>query len=613
MNASHSKESLKQCSILGELRQKGMQRLASLSGLLTVFLGLAHVAHAQWQTQSITLKPGWNAVYLHVDASHYGVADVTPAPIDEIWLWNRIRSGDRFMSDPASPSPSQDWASWNRIPLASDTLGTLIGNAAYLVRNSSGSDYEWTVKGKPLPPTVPSYGWTSRGVNLIGFSTPENNPPTFSEFLSPVQRLASGGEFYRYDDGDQDVKPSRFDAFFNTVQVHRGQAYWVRHEGEFNRYFGAFEVVLQSPSGIDFGSSRSQSSLRIRNATSAELTVTLTLEPSEAAPAGETAITGEVPLLLRGALNPSDLTYGSENFASARQVTLKPRGERGSEIEVILGVNRSVLTGNPSDLYAGILRLTDALGYSQVDLPVTAHPSSSSGLWVGSAVVNQVRHALKTYEKDEEGNVVLDSNGRYVVTSTKTDLGSVARPFNLRLIVHKGNTAMNLLQRVYHGLNTAQAEVVAIKESFLDATQLASARRISSSHFPFSEGNAGWPLGGSFAQGGSVTATVVLGHDAYGSNPFLHGFHPDHDNLNATFDTAEAQGTESYTVQRAITLSFSDPGTDFASLVSGGNQMIGEYGETITFKGLAEESFEIDTAGGFALRRISHIDTLTTQ
>ncbi|MBT5062151.1 MAG: hypothetical protein HOM65_06930, partial [Verrucomicrobia bacterium] len=127
MNASHSKESLKQCSILGELRQKGMQRLASLSGLLTVFLGLAHVAHAQWQTQSITLKPGWNAVYLHVDASHYGVADVTPAPINEIWLWNRIRSGDRFMSDPASPSPSQDWASWNRIPLASDTLGTLIG------------------------------------------------------------------------------------------------------------------------------------------------------------------------------------------------------------------------------------------------------------------------------------------------------------------------------------------------------------------------------------------------------------------------------------------------------------------------------------------------------
>ena len=110
-----------------------------------------------------------------------------------------------------------------------------------------------------------------------------------------------------------------------------------------------------------------------------------------------------------------------------------------------------------------------------------------------------------------------------------------------------------------------------------------------------------------------MTATVVLGHDAYGSNPFLHGFHPDHDNLNATFTGAEAQGTESYTVERAITLTFSDPSTDFASLISGGNQMIGEYGETITFKGLGEESFEIDTAGGFALRRISPIDTLTTQ
>jgi hypothetical protein len=263
MNPSHNKKSLKQCSPLSGLQERAGQRLASLSILLTVFLGLTHVTHAQWQTQSITLKPGWNAVYLHVDASHDEVADVTTGPIDEIWLWNRISSGDRFMTDPATPSPSQDWASWNRIPLASDTLGKLIGNAAYLVLNSSGSDYEWKIKGKPLPPTVASYGWTSRGVNLIGFSTPETAPPKFSEYLLPVQRLADRGEFYRYDDGDQDLTPTRFDALFGSVTVDRGHAYWVRHEGEFNRYFGPFEVVLGDPTGIHFGDSLLRSSLRM--------------------------------------------------------------------------------------------------------------------------------------------------------------------------------------------------------------------------------------------------------------------------------------------------------------------------------------------------------------
>ena len=39
-------------------------------GALCVLALIALPARAQWTTQSITLKPGWNAVYLHVDATH---------------------------------------------------------------------------------------------------------------------------------------------------------------------------------------------------------------------------------------------------------------------------------------------------------------------------------------------------------------------------------------------------------------------------------------------------------------------------------------------------------------------------------------------------------------
>ena len=87
---------------------------------------------------------------------------------------------------------------------------------------------------------------------------------------------------------------------------------------QFNRYFGAFEIVQQNTSGIHFGASGSQHSLRVRNVTAGNLTLTLELLASEAAPSGQTAIAGTPPLLLRGALDTANLTYGSTAFSTAR-------------------------------------------------------------------------------------------------------------------------------------------------------------------------------------------------------------------------------------------------------------------------------------------------------
>ncbi len=803
-------------------------------------------AFAQWETQTITVKPGWNAVYLHVDASHVtldaSVGAVASNPITEVWLWNPTMAPDRFINSPQQPVSGNDWASWNRANSPASTLVRLIGNSAYLVKNGGTVDYTWSIQGKPVPPR---YEWTSKGVNLIGFATPASSPPFFSTFLGPAQRLASGGEFYRYDDGNNDLTPSLFNALFNTVRVTRGQAYWIRNANEFNRYFGAFEIALQNSSGIHFGAAGSQYSLRVRNTTPGNITLTLALLPSEAAPSGQTAVAGQPPLLRRGDLSTTDLTYSFSTFSpNAQTVTLKPKGQVGSEAEIILGVNRVAMTGNPGDLYAGILRLTDSLGYTQIDLPVSASPASSSGLWVGNALVSQVRHYLKNYQRNtnnqpvlaqvqqsiagsdtsglllemrlDEGSGTVAKNsapgtiqrygslfnapvwlpagngpptsserptltfnsttqqfvelndgpvlgnpftqeawiystaqdtalhgflgfqdasgnrapslsifetniirfayteaagaqlsastarlslilsnwnhvattydgttlkiyvnglvqlsdaatfsgkppkalpvkwvgraqdsyfqgriagvrlwnvvrtqgqiqqsmnrqaltptlGQYIVTSTNSSLGSVARPFNLRLIVHKSATETRLLQRAYYGLDAATNTVVATRESLLHPALLSSARRISAVHLPFSDGNAGWAFTGQFAQGQALNAQVNLAFGDYASNPFLHGFHPDHDNLNATFDATEPRGVESYDSERKLTLTFTPPGNDFASLVSGGNQMTGQYSEEITLKGRGNESRRIDTAGSFVLKRISDIGTLTTQ
>src|SRR6185503_21259748 len=113
-----------------------------------------------------------------------------------------------------------------------------------------------------------------------------------------------------------------------------------------------------------------------------------------------------------------------------------------------------------------------------------------------------------------------------------------------------------LLQRVYYGLDQFTNVVVASGESALHPGYLKAARRISSTFLPWTVGNTGWPLSGNLgsAQTLSTLLPVTLPFSDPAANPFLHTYHPDHDNLNVTFDASQPQGLESYTVERTIRL-----------------------------------------------------------
>src|SRR6185436_8363641 len=95
-----------------------------------VAFGLARTAHAQWQTQTMTLKPGWNAVYLHVDPSYILLDDLIVGaanPIAEVWLWQPPLSTLQFVTSPALPTtPNSQWAVWDRSSTFTDTLTRLV-------------------------------------------------------------------------------------------------------------------------------------------------------------------------------------------------------------------------------------------------------------------------------------------------------------------------------------------------------------------------------------------------------------------------------------------------------------------------------------------------------
>jgi len=605
--------------------------------LLLALLALTPSAWAQWLTQSIAIKPGWTAVYLHVDASDRLLDQLVgsdPAnPIVEIWYWQTPSTPAQILPFQTKPATSPEWASWVRAGYTNSPAGTLnqlMPNAAYLVHSTGTTTFTWTLKGKPVPP---SYAWTSSGLNFVGFPTPAATPPSFAAFLAPapalagwLQSSASGQHapgIYRYPGGGLGTNnPSILPSFlWSSTPVTRGQAFWMDAGPAYNNnYFGPFQVTgLSSSSGLAFGDSASQSSFTLKNVTSSNLTVSARLLASESAPAGQVNPVGAPPVLLRGTLVATNLTYPANPLAvnGSTSWTLAPQGQPGSQLTVVIGVDRSVMAGAPGGLYAGTLQFTDSLGLSEVNVPISAQASSYAGLWVGSASITSASNFIKDYARDTNGNLIISSNGPsslgYAVSNIHTNPGAVASAFPLRLIVHNDGTKAVLLQRVFWGLGVNSNAVVATSQAALDPAHLGAARRISSVDFPWSQSNTAWPLSGPLAPGASLSTEVDLAYDDQPTNPFLHTYHPDHDNLDATFSQELPQGAESYGVTRQITLTVSPPGNDFTSKTTVGQAFSGAYQESVTLKGLGGSTRQFSASGAFGLKRISPIATLTTQ
>ena len=589
--------------------------------LVSMFLlGCALQGRAQWITQTINLEQGWNAVYIHVDASHVTldqmVGPLAPVltPIEQIWRWTPNESMAQFIESPQQPvDTGSQWASWRRIDGGLSTLSLLTANSAYLVYSTA--PYVWQIQGKPI---LPQYQWATSGLNFIGFPTVSAGPPAFEDFLAeaPMMQLA---EIFRYTGGEfGPTNPGKLFAL-RTTPVVRGTAYWMRSSQGYNHYYGPFAVISSGGKQIEFGEDLSSAGFRLRNLTAEPLTVALTLRESETEPVGQPEVVAVPPLLVRGPLNPVNLTHSLSELIldTPHSWTLAPYGESGSEVEVVLGLDRASITQVPGELLAGVLELTDSLGHTRVDVGVSARPASQAGLWVGGAAINEVSQYLKSYLRGADNALVIQENGAYVVTEVVTNLTSVPHAFPLRLIVHNPNSgAAKIMQRVYYGFNAATNPVVATRQSALDSRFLAEARRISASHLPWSETNAVWSFNGPLAQGAVVQATVVTPYDDQASNPFLHTYHPDHDNLDPRFQNQVPQGSESFRIEREITLQVLPPENDFTSRVSAGLTLSGMYLETIRVVGLAQggNSFDtrrFDVRGGFSLQRVANVPTLT--
>jgi hypothetical protein len=599
----------------------------SIGGRLAVFAAALCVctlsASAQWITQTLNLRQGWNAVFLEVQPEPADCDRLLAGlPIQSVWAWNKRFASVQYVQDPSTLLPGQpDWLTYlppSDPSRATANLFTLDGGRPYLIKVASAT--KLTLHGTPL---IRSVDWISDSFNLVGFNVASNNPPTFQSFFwpspahagQPMFRLSAAGTW------QQVISPS-------TTSLNPGECYWVRCSG-YSTYPGLTKVIFEQGRSLDFGRTLIEQTLRVRNTSTNSITFTARKLASAGPPTTSyPALAGEVPL----SYWRMNLTSKQVGWVALSASLSSPPIAPGAEWALRLAVRRvdmasfSVPAGYSDALYQSLLEVTDGLG-SHFVVPVTAKGSAASGssalagaggihpndattspdpragLWVGSVLISNVNQAaissvpLPT-ASDFQFRLILhvDSAGTtrllQQVVLAWTNGVYATNDQGFRQTVTPGRFALitdpNLLSR-FSGSDLRDGTV--------------SGRRISSAAFGFHDPIVVSHTGNFGETNALFNCTVALGFDD-ALNPFKHRYHPDHNNLDDSYEKIKQECPD---VTRQIAFQFSALDPDGTKLAGwGDNQLGGKYEEIIT--GLHKSPVHV--LGTFRLYRASTVPLL---
>ena len=594
-----------------------VRRIGLWAGLL---LALSGTVEAQWTTQRIELDAGWNTVFLHVQPEPSDCDTIfaqAPFRAEMVRRYKNAFSSVQYVADPSGIIDREaEWLTW--VP-ADEEYGFIrnlhrleVGKAYLLKLPDTSSNVVWELVGKPLNKDI---AWRANAFNLVGFQVNDSAPPTFSAFFSASSAL-SNQPIYRLDKAGR----WREELHPDTALLRDGEAFWIRARGH-SDYQGPVRVETEMNTGLDYGSKLVQRALRIHNPSTRAQRLRLTLLPSQPAPpsAGEAA--GDVLLSYRR----RDWTGEEpcwEDMTHAEPITVDVGA--GERWEGMFAVRRADMLptepGTHGNFYQSLLLITNDTGSLRFTVPVSAEglrtlkPDGTSvhpyaGLWKGYAEIDRVS---------------MPSPEASAPLKTKST-------FPLRLILHvdaqgKAHLLPNVVLMWKDGTlkpdpQNPAVEIVDTPGRFVLVTDEALiprfkgvtlrdgeqvGRRISSIVFGMGEplpleGNSGDPR----LLGKELRGALSTDHDDR-LNPFKHLYHPDHDNLDPRFEKKLAEGKESFSVERELSLVFARDPEEGCLPGWGDDQLSGTYRETI--RGIHSQPIRVE--GVFRLYQMSGVDRL---
>jgi hypothetical protein len=359
-------------------------------------------------------------------------------------------------------------------------------------------------------------------------------------------------------------------------RLNSGQAYWFEAAAT-SDFTGPVEYELPSTSGLAFGRTLTAMTVGVTNRLTTGVTLTVRLESSEPAPAGQPGVTGGV-VLTRRVFSSTTNEYDEIPMGGGFTVAVNPSGRTNLDF----GVDRSAITEYDA-FHASILRITDSQNLMDVRLPVSALAASSSGLWIAQA---KVSHVVSTVPG---ATGTTTSQPFPLVFLIHLDAGGVARMLP-QVFVGKLDTANNPF-----GLCISEEKILSQAESGVVP------RRYVSCQLPTVSYLTGV---GELAVGSTVTWNINVPHTDP-TNPFVHTYHPDHDNLDASFSRGLSSGEESYTIDRTCGFTFTSEPPNGSTVAGWGTTILGgTYAELV--KGLNGQQ-DLSASGTFVMRRVSEI------
>jgi len=565
--------------------------------------------------QTIELSPGWNSVYLEVQPEPSDPEMLFQGlPVESVWTYVPRTSSVDFVRNPNEGLWNvPNWLVYKpegQLEAVTTNLYKIAVNRCYLIQIGGTQQITWTVSGTP---SLRKTKWVPNSLNLVGFPLDPDAPPTFRDYFEPSEAHA-GQEIYQLNsNGTWGLIP-------DTTPMKSGEAYWVYCDGT-SEYFGLLDIDSMGNSSFDYDTLLNEKQLLIKNLSDS----------------------GSITFEVRPSANPLALSYW--HFDEEEKVNVWPEFPSIHTIDAPQGYRKSLRLGVRRadfihDNAEQILEIRDGMG-SRYLLPLKAKvyrppgysPSMSraaalTGLWAGRVSIRAVSES---------------QTGSQIPTA-------VSRAFNYRIIVHvDANGVARLLKHVVfmytegsyrqieNHIDPAQPlyevseiakPVLLTDESripefegvvLLDSGDLIG-RRLSTVAYDF-EGSE-LEMVGNFGEIGNaiepykLVCNIILERD-HPTNPFLHRYHPDHNNLDPfylPYDTDPATGEpvveESFKVTRIMEFGFTEePPTSATPLGWGSSLLGGIFRETLS--GLHKHDIVVE--GEFRLELVSSATELNLE
>ncbi len=406
---------------------------ASIVALVILSLAVTLSLHAQNAVQTISLRPGWNAIWVEVEPTNNAIGAVfTNLPVEVVWTYFEKGSTADFIQNANElPWNNPSWRRWfppDNPKAVLNNLYTLNVNRAYLVKATNAASL--TLTGRP---SLRPKKWVPDSYNLQGFPIDPERPPTFDDFFAPaaahvgqpIYRLNASGLWeivagYTFDpDGYPIVIPG-------TGLMNSGEAYWVYCYGA-SDYTAPLSVKLEGGDGLDYAQALNEYQIQFENLSSnvsgvffdaPDLLPLSYYDATAAAGQNWVSFTSAYKQVLpAGGTSNLRLAIRRNAFAGQRYETL---------LSIIDGAGTRYLCPVSADNPAAAAVVSGG-GMFPMDEP-SANEPDHTGLWVGNAIINAVSeaHAFKTTMATADGNTTNQARAVFSFPGSDNDFEIVA-------------------------------------------------------------------------------------------------------------------------------------------------------------------------------------------